>query len=106
MPEHCPNCGFKFERSPGHNIGAVGVSTVVTFGLLIITALVGVALTFPDVPFFPIAGVSVAVAIIVPIAIHPTAKLFWIALDLTLDPLRPDEAPGLGINLEEHEDHR
>jgi len=97
MPEHCPRCGFKFERAPGHYVGAIGVSTVITFGLILITMLVGVAITYPDVPFFPIAGACAAVAVVVPIVIHPTARLSWIALDLVLDPLHPDEAPGLGI---------
>ncbi len=98
MPEHCPRCGFKFERAPGHYVGAIGVSTVVTFGLILTTLLVGVLVTYPDVPFFPIAGATVAVAIVVPIAIHPTTRLSWVALDLVLDPLRDGEAPGLGVS--------
>ena len=97
MKENCPRCGFKFERAPGHYVGAIGVSTVITFGLILFTLLGGVALTYPDVPFFPLAGACIAVAVIVPIVIHPTARLSWIALDLVLDPLHPDEAPGLGI---------
>ncbi len=98
MPEHCPRCGFKFERAPGHYVGAIGVSTVITFGLILITMLVGVAVTYPDVPFFPVAGACLAVAVFVPILIHPTARMMWIALDLVLDPLHDDEAPGLGVD--------
>jgi len=98
MSEHCPRCEFKFERAPGHYVGAIGVSTVITFGLILVTMLAGVAITYPNVPFFPIAGACVAVAVIVPIVIHPTARLSWIALDLVLDPLHSDEAPGLGID--------
>jgi len=97
MEEHCPRCDFRFERAPGHYVGAIGVSTVITFGLILITMLVGVLITYPNVPFLPVAGATVAVAIIVPIAIHPTARLSWIALDLILDPLHEDEAPRLGI---------
>ena len=47
----CPRCGFRFERSPGHFVGAVGMNTMFTFGLLLVTLLIGVALTFPDAQF-------------------------------------------------------
>ncbi len=97
-PVPTAHCGLRFERTPGYQVGAIGVNMVVTFDLILIALLVGVSKTSPDVPFSPIPGATVAVAIVVPIAIRSTARPSWAALDLVLDPLRDDKASGLGVS--------
>ena len=92
----CPRCGFRFERAPGHFVGAVGMNTVATFGLMLLTIVGGVVLTLPDSPFTLITVLAVGVAIVVPVAFHATAKLVWVAVDLMMNPLEPGEAPLLG----------
>lgn len=94
LREECPSCGFRFERKPGHFTGAVGMSTIVTFGLLLGTLLVGMVLMWPDVSPGPLLLVMLPIAVIVPIVFHPTAKTLWVAIDLMMKPLEVGEAVG------------
>lgn len=92
--DHCPRCGFRFERKPGHFVGAVGMSTIVTFGLLLIVLIVGIALTWPDIRPAPLLIPMLPIAVLFPIVAHPTAKTLWVAIDLMMTPLEPGEALG------------
>ncbi|MEZ5168218.1 MAG: DUF983 domain-containing protein [Acidimicrobiales bacterium] len=94
LRDDCPRCGFHFERKPGHFVGAVGMSTIFTFALLLITLLVGIWLTWPDVRATPLLLAMVPIAVLVPIVIHPTAKTLWVAIDLAMTPVQPGEALG------------
>lgn len=99
LRERCPHCGFRFERAPGHFVGAVGMSTVITFGLLLVTLLGGIAFMWPDVEAVPLFVATLFVAVIVPVVIHPTAKTLWVAIDLCMNPLEPGEARGPSDNV-------
>jgi uncharacterized protein (DUF983 family) len=92
LREDCPTCGFHFERKPGHFVGAVGMSTIATFGLLLITLIVGVAVMWPDLETLPLLIPMLPVAVLFPILVHPTAKTLWVAVDLMMNPLEPGEA--------------
>jgi uncharacterized protein (DUF983 family) len=94
LRDDCPRCGFHFERKPGHFTGAVGMSTIITFGLLLITLLLGIWLSWPDVEPGPLLLVMIPIAVVVPIVFHPTAKTLWIAIDLAMKPLEVGEAVG------------
>jgi len=94
LRDDCPRCGFRFERKPGHFVGAVGISTIITFGLLLISLIAGIALTWPDVSALPLLAVMLPIAVLVPIVLHPTAKTLWVAIDLWMKPLEPGEALG------------
>ena len=88
----CPRCGFVFERDPGHFVGAVGMNTMVTFGLILISILVGLWALWPDMNFVGLASVPLLIAVIVPPLFHPTAKTLWVGIDLMMNPVRPGEA--------------
>ncbi len=92
LSEACPRWGFRFERYPGHFLGAVTMSTIVTFGLILISVLVGVWVLWPDVDALRLSIVPLAIAVIVPAALHPTCKTLWVAIDLMMRPLTPGEA--------------
>jgi uncharacterized protein (DUF983 family) len=92
--EDCPRCGFHFERRPGHFTGAVGMSTIITFGLLLITLLIGLVIQWPDINPGPLLAVMIPIAILVPLVFHPTAKTLWVAIDLAMKPLEAGEAVG------------
>lgn len=94
LRETCPDCGFRFERAAGHFVGAVGMSTIITFVLLLFTLLGGVAVMWPDVKGGPLFVATLLVAVVVPVVIHPTAKTLWVAIDLSMNPLEPGEASG------------
>lgn len=94
LRDECPRCGFHFERKPGHFVGAVGMSTIATFALLLIALLVGILVMWPDVAAGPLLIAMLPIAILVPVLIHPTAKTLWVAIDLSMKPIEPHEALG------------
>jgi uncharacterized protein (DUF983 family) len=93
MAERCPRCAFLFDRFEGQMIGAVGINTIVTFGALLVTLVVGLVVTSPDIAVVPVLVTSLAVAALLPVVFYPFSKTIWIAVDLTMAPLEPGEAP-------------
>lgn len=91
MLERCPGCGLRFERIEGHWTGDLGINTIVSFGALLVTLLVGTFTTYPDVPGWPLLLIALSVAAIVPFAFFPYSKTIWLALDLMMRPLEPRE---------------
>jgi len=70
------------------------MSTIITFGLILVTLLIGVAIQWPDINPGPLLAVMLPIAILVPLVFHPTAKTLWVAIDLALRPLEAGEALG------------
>jgi uncharacterized protein (DUF983 family) len=95
MVERCPRCGFLFERSPGQFIGAVGMNTIVTFGVLLVTLVVGFVVTSPDIAVVPLTLTGLAIAAVLPVLFYPFSKTTWAVIDLAMTPLEPGEAPRL-----------
>ena len=50
MNEACHRCGLTFERIEGHWIGAIGINTIVSFGILLASLTVSFVVTLPDIP--------------------------------------------------------
>ncbi len=90
MAERCPNCGLVFGRFEGQWIGAIGINTIFSFGILMITIVVSFAVTYPGNTAFLI-GLAVAVAVSMPILLFPFSRTFWMAIDLCMTPLEPHE---------------
>ena len=97
MVDHCPRCGFRSERREGQFVGAVGVNTIVTFGLLLVVLAVGFVLTAPDIAEIPLLIAALVVAVGVPVLFQPVSKTLWNAVDLIISPLEVGEAPGLEV---------
>jgi len=95
MVERCPRCGFLFERFEGQMIGAIAMNTILTFGLLLITLVLGFVLTAPDFAVVPVLVASLAVAGLFPVLFYPFSQTSWTAIDLLMTPLEPGEAPRL-----------
>jgi uncharacterized protein (DUF983 family) len=96
LAETCPRCGLLFERIEGHWVGAVGINTIVSFGMLLV-AMVGTFIAFyPELPLLPVLGIPVAVGLLAPIVLYPFSKTSWTAIDIAMRPLEPGEAPALG----------
>ena len=94
MVEQCPRCGLRFERIEGHWTGALGVNTIVSFGVLAIVVVVGLILSAPEFEVVPLFVVAVLVAILLPLFFFPFSKTLWTAVDLWMRPLGPGEALG------------
>ena len=96
MMDHCPRCGFRFERREGQFIGVVGMNTVVSGAALLLTIVVAVVVSLPDPEVLPILIAVGAVGVLVPVLFYPFSKTLWNAVDLMILPLEAGEAPGLG----------
>lgn len=91
MEERCHRCGLVFERIEGHWIGAIGLNTIVTFGVLLVSLVVSFILTFPDFPVVPLMVFHVGLALVVPILFFPVSRTLWTAIDIAMRPLEPHE---------------
>ncbi|MEY4130875.1 MAG: hypothetical protein RLZZ31_999 [Actinomycetota bacterium] len=97
MKTHCPRCNLRFERIEGHWTGDLGINTIVSFGLLLVVLFVGTFAFWPSPPIIGMIIAAVAVAALVPLLFYPFSKTIWLALDLMMRPLEPNEvAPGFG----------
>lgn len=91
LHERCPACGHGFEREPGYWVGAMIIITTLTFGLFLVLLVGGMLLTYPDVPWEWLLGLTIGANLVVPILLYPQAKLIWAALELSWNPLEPHE---------------
>lgn len=98
MAERCRHCGLQFERIEGHWIGALGLNTIVTFGILMVTLVFGLIVTFPDFPIASLIGLNVGVALVVPALFFPFSRTLWTAIDVAMRPLEPHEVDWAVVN--------
>lgn len=67
------------------------IITTLTFGLFLVLLVGGMLLTYPDVPWEWLLGLTIGANLVVPILLYPQAKLIWAALELSWNPLEPHE---------------
>ena len=70
-------------------IGAVGINTIVTLGLVLVTMVIGFALMLDDRRAAPIFISCSLVAIVAPTVGFGTSQTVWSAIDLAMRPLEP-----------------
>jgi uncharacterized protein (DUF983 family) len=91
MVEDCPRCDLHFERIEGHWLGAVGLNTIVTFGVLFVVLIGSLILAYPEFPIAPLLVVNIGVAVLVPLLFHASSRTGWTAIDILMRPLEPHE---------------
>jgi uncharacterized protein (DUF983 family) len=84
MKEACNSCGLPLEREVGGFLGAIAINYGVTGAVFIAILVAVVWATVPDVPVWPLLGVSAVVTIGVPLLFYPFSKTIWLAIDLVL----------------------
>jgi len=89
--DRCPRCHFPLKREEGHWIGALGINTIVTFGLLALTLAIGFAIMWNDRRAAPIYIAGFAVAGLTPVLFFGSSQTLWSAIDLAMRPLEPDD---------------
>jgi uncharacterized protein (DUF983 family) len=87
----CDRCNFSIERNEGHFVGGVGMNTIVTFGTILITVLVGAGLTAPEIPVVKLSIITVFVGVIMSVVFFPISKTLWSAVDAMMVDLEPGE---------------
>ena len=87
--ERCPRCNFPLQREEGHWLGAVGINTIVTLGLLFVTMLVAFLLTIDERRAAPIVIPCLLVACLTPVLFFGSSHTLWSAIELAMNPLEP-----------------
>ena len=87
----CPRCAFPLTREEGHWIGALGMNTIVTLGLLAATIAVSTYLTWNERRAITLLGPAFLVAGLTPVLFFGTSQTLWSAIDLAMRPLDPDD---------------
>jgi hypothetical protein len=67
------------------------VNVILTFGTMLISMGIGVALSYPDIAVVPIFAMVVAIAVIMPFVIFPMTYSIWLAVDLFMRAPEPEE---------------
>ena len=89
--DRCKTCGFNWQRNlEGFQLGAAAMNIILTGGSLLSVMGLGVILTYPEIPIWPMLIATVGVALLVGIGGYPTSYTVWLAVDLTMNP--PDES--------------
>jgi hypothetical protein len=91
MREHCQKCGLRFERESGYWVGAVIINTTVIFATFLIVFGGMVLITYPDVPWGLVFGVTVVANMVIPIVFYPISKSLWLGMELSWHPLEHSE---------------
>jgi hypothetical protein len=65
-------------------LGAVALNTGAAIVAFAVAFAASVAATWPDPSWALVTAVTVAVALLFPIAFYPLSKTLWVAVDLTL----------------------
>lgn len=91
MREHCTRCGLRFEREPGYWVGAVTINTAVIFATFLLVFGGMVLVTYPNVPWGLVLGVTAVANITIPIVFYPVSKSVWLGMELSWHPLEDEE---------------
>lgn len=88
MNDHCPNCGWMFEREEGYWTGAIAINLVVAETL---AAVIAVPLAIMQVSPWLVMGVFLPLVIALPFVFYRHSNSFWMALDFIIHPVSLSE---------------
>jgi uncharacterized protein (DUF983 family) len=88
----CKTCGLNWQRNvDGFMLGAAAINAMFTLGSLLVVMIAGVVATYPQIATWPLVAVTAVVALVVGIGGYPISYTTWLAVDLAMHPLEPDE---------------
>lgn len=92
VKEHCDRCGLLFDRGEhDYFIGAYTLNLILAELIVTIAFVIGMIVTWPDVPWRGLMWGLFPLAIAAPIATLPYARSVWLALDLVFRPPEPSD---------------
>lgn len=95
--ERCVACGHAYRRGDvAFELGAITANIILTFLGVLLTVLVLVVLTAPDVPVVLVTVAASTVALVGPAVFYPVSFTLWQAIDLWMRRPTPDELAGKG----------
>jgi hypothetical protein len=78
-------------REPGYWVGAVTINTLLAIAAFLLTFAVFLVVTWPEVPWDWLSPIAIGVTVLVPVLFYPWAQTLWMAYDLYVHPLEPNE---------------
>ena len=91
----CPTCGLQLDRGEDDYFLGAYLFNLVAVELLFAGVLaVVVIMTWPDPPWTLIQYGGAALMVAGAVLCYPFAKVLWLAFDVMLRPVDPDELPG------------
>ena len=93
LRHRCPGCGLRLERGEESDyfLGGMFLNIMLVELLFALALLVAIVAMWPDVPWDGIEYVLVGGMIGAPIVLYPVSRLLWLAMDLLIRPLTPEE---------------
>jgi uncharacterized protein (DUF983 family) len=90
--DRCKTCGVKWQRNAeGFQLGAAAINIILTGGSLLAVMAIGVIVTYPEVPTWPLIAIVGSVALLVGIGGYPMSYTMWFAIDLFMNHLSDEE---------------
>lgn len=90
-------CGHGYRRGDdAFELGAITANIILTFGSILLSILVLVSITAPDVPIALVTIVGASIALIGPALFYPLSFTLWQAVDLWMRPPTAGELAGDG----------
>ena len=88
----CPVCGFHLDRDePGYWVGSYTVNLFATEAAFALFFGLGMALSWPEVPWDALLYGGLAVGVLTPAVLFPFTKTAYLAIDLCFRPPEPQE---------------
>ena len=93
----CPRCRLELERGESdYFIGGMMFNIVLAEAVLVVVLIVTLAVTWPRVPWTLLQYGAPLAMILAPIILYPFSRIVWLAFDLILRPVGPNDfAPPL-----------
>lgn len=91
----CPSCGVQLDRGESDYFLGGYLLNLVAVEMLFAVAFVGVLVaTWPSPPWMLLQYGGAALMIVGAVVCYPFTKVLWLAFDVMLRPVQPEEMPG------------
>lgn len=89
--DHCPRCGYRYDREEGYWVGALIVNMAFVLVLFFAVFVGGMVVTWPDVPWTGLLVATVLTMGLGPVVLYRQSKTVWVWLDQRVHPYDPEE---------------
>jgi uncharacterized protein (DUF983 family) len=92
LKEQCPTCGLRMQRGESdYFVGAYLLNLCLVEAILWVGAFACIAVTYPNTPWTLLTWATGILMIVGCFVCYPFSKTTWLALDLSIRPLTPEE---------------